>query len=150
MQNPLELFREFLQDRTTMQLATLDGDQPWICTVRFVVDDSHNIYWASEPDRRHSKDIMSNQKVACAIVVQDLLDQPVIGIQIEGSASLLEPPLEVGSMVEKYAKCYGRTEQWINDFTQGRTKHRFYKLTPSAIYLFDEVHFPGGGRQQIL
>jgi len=47
MKSALELVEAYLQDYSTMQLATVSGDQPWVCTVRFLADENHNLYWAS-------------------------------------------------------------------------------------------------------
>lgn len=131
-----------------MQLGTVAGDQPWVCTVRFVTDDNNNIYWASLPTRRHSQEIADHAKVSCAIVVQDKLDKPVIGIQIAGTAEMLPVPLGNTEMVTKYARTFGRDQEWIDDFVVGKTEHRLYKLQPAKIYIIDEENLPKGQRLQ--
>ncbi len=133
-----------------MQLATVAGEQPWVCTVRFVADDQQNLYWASLPTRRHSQELKDHAQVAGAVVVQNVIGTPVIGIQIEGSAEMLEPPLDNRAIAERYAAKFKRDPAWVEDFMAGKTEHRLYKLTPSSIYLFDEEHFPGGERQKVL
>ena len=145
----LELLTQYLDDRSTMQLASINGDQPWICTVRFVSDDQQNLYWASIPSRRHSIEITKHPKVACAIVVHDVIGEPVIGIQIEGTVAIQSPSLNNQIMAEKYAAKFKRDQQWVDDFVAGNTEHRLYRLTPSIIYLFDEKNFPGGQRQKV-
>lgn len=144
-----ELLAQYLNNRSTMQLASVDDDQPWICTVRFVSDDRQNLYWASVPSRRHSQEITKHEKVACAIVVHDTIGEPVIGIQIEGTAAVQEPLPNNRSITKKYAAKFKRNQKWIDDFVAGHTEHRLYKLTPSAIYLFDEKNFPSGKRQKV-
>ena len=132
-----------------MQLATVDGDQPWICTVRFVADENNNIYWASVPSRRHSQEIANHSKVSCAIVVHDVIGEPVIGIQIEGVAEVQKPSPSNQRIAEKYAKKFQRDQSWVDDFVAGNTEHRIYKLTPTTVYLFDEKNFPDGQRRKV-
>ena len=145
-----KLLNQYLEEFFTMQLATVGSDQPWVCTVHFISDNSHNLYWASIPTRRHSQEIAKHSKVACAIVVHNIIGDPVIGIQIEGVAAVQATSLDHQAIVERYASKFKRDEQWVKDFVAGNTEHRLYKLTPSAIYLFDEKNFPGGQRQKVL
>jgi hypothetical protein len=79
-----------------------------------------------------------------------VVGEPVIGIQIEGTAEVKEPSVAHQAIVERYASRFKRDEEWVKDFIAGNTEHRLYKLTPSTIYLFDEKYFPGGERQKIL
>ncbi len=144
-----QLLTHYLANRSTMQIASVENNQPWICTVRFVADDQHNLYWASIPTRRHSIEIKNNSKVACAIVVHDIVDEPVIGIQIEGSAQVQTPSPTHRKIAQAYAAAFHRGQEWVDDFVAGRTEHQLYKLTPSSIYLFDEKNFPGGKKQKI-
>lgn len=145
-----ELVKDYLAENFTMQLATVSNGSPWVCTVRFLADAQNNIYWASLPSRRHSQEIKNDSKVACAIVVQNVIGTPVIGIQIEGDAEMIEPPVNDTDIVKRYAEKFVRDSDWVDDFIKGNTDHRLYKLTPSSIYLFDEENFPGGQRQQVL
>lgn len=133
-----------------MQLATSAGNKPWVCNVYFLADDNHNLYWASLPTRRHSQEIENNPDVACAVVVKNIIGESVIGVQIEGSAEMLKPSDAIRELAQNYASKFKRDQQWVEDFVSGKTEHRLYKLTPSAIYLFDEQHFPGGQRQKVL
>jgi len=149
MPDAQQLISDYLDQRVTMQLASVRDGQPWICTVRFVSDAQHNLYWASIPTRRHSQEVEKCPQVACAIVVHDVIDEPVIGIQIEGIATLQKPSSSNRIIAEQYAARFNRSQQWVDDFVAGHTEHALYKLTPSNIYLFDEKHFPGGRKQKV-
>ena len=133
-----------------MQLATSSGDQPWICTVWFVVDDNLNLYWTSWTSRRHSQEIVSNQKVAAAIVVQDAQNTKGIGIQVEGDATQLESYEIIKPIAEKYAAKFGFSSDWVEKFSSQQTKHKLYKLSPRRFVLFDEEHFPPNIGQEFL
>lgn len=132
-----------------MQLATMRDGQPWCCTVYFVFDEAPNLYWASLPSRRHSQELEAHPQVAAAIAVKHVNGEPVVGIQVEGTAAELAPSPDNRQVAEAYAARFGRDAQWTEDFVAGKTEHRLYKLTPAHIYLFDEVNFPGKGRQTV-
>lgn len=148
--SPKELLKDYLGQQHMMQLATISGSNPWVCTVYFVSDASFNLYWASLPTRRHSQDIKNNPHVAAAIAIKFTNGEKVVGVQIEGTAEELLSPSEHRLIVELYATRFKRDKKWVEDFTSGNTEHRLYKLTPSSIFLFDEVNFPGGLRQKVI
>lgn len=129
-----------------MQLATCVDGRPWCCTVYYVHDADRNLYWASLPTRRHSQEIAKNPSVAVAIPIQHAKAEKVVGIQIEGTAELLEPSEANRTIVEAYAARFGRDKQWIDDFTAGKNQHQLYKFTPKSFVLFDDVNFPGSPR----
>src|SRR6185312_10756800 len=89
-----EFVKDYLQQCQVMQLATAMGDQPWICNVHYVADENNVLYWVSSPKRRHSQEIHKNSKAAAAVAVK-FPKHPVIGIQIEGDAKVLDDPAEV-------------------------------------------------------
>lgn len=86
-----EYIREYLQTNNVIQLATAKDGQPWLCNVHFYADHDLNIYWRSTTERRHSKEIADNPKVAAVIKVHENTPQEdyVIGLTIEGTAELL-------------------------------------------------------------
>ncbi|MDZ7785572.1 MAG: pyridoxamine 5'-phosphate oxidase family protein [Candidatus Saccharibacteria bacterium] len=123
-----------------MQVATSAELQPWVCTVYFVADDDFSLYWLSWPERRHSREIAKNDKVAIAIAVKH--DQPVIGIQAEGRAEVVRDGKIVEEILPKYVKKYGAGKDFIERFKAGDNEHQLYKFTPSKIVLFDEKNNP--------
>lgn len=130
-----------------MQLATVTGGQPWICTVYYVTDDQLNFYWLSFPSRRHSREIEQNNKVAVTIPVK--FDQPVIGLQAEGTAEIVSDPLQIEKVMAKYTEKYNTGKDFYANFKAGKNKHQMYRFIASHIVLFDEVNFPGDSRQVI-
>lgn len=143
----LKLVEQYLNQKHMMQLATVSDNQPWCCTVYYVHDAACNLYWASVPSRRHSQEIAQHSPVAIAIPVQHTKGEPVVGIQMSGSAELLEPSPELRQIALMYAKKFGRDQSWVEDFISGKTEHRLYKFVPTEIILFDEVNFAGDPRQ---
>ena len=138
---PKEHIRKNLKDCKFMQLATAEDNQPWVCTVHYIVDDQMNVYWLSFPSRRHSQEIAKNQKVAIAVAVK--FDQPVIGIQAEGRAEVVSEPSEIKKIIGLYVTKFGIGKKFYDNFVAGKNEHSMYRLAPTKFVLFDEGNFPG-------
>lgn len=145
--DPLELIRQYLPKGRMMQIATVSGDQPWICTVYFVEDDDLNLYWLSLPTRRHSQEIAAHSKVAVAVPIK--FDKPVTGIQAEGFAEPVTDKQTIADIMRRYVDRYNSGQQFYDLFVAGQNQHVLYKFTPSKYVLFDEVTFPDDGRKEI-
>src|SRR5438105_1228740 len=100
-----------------MQIASASGDQPWICTVHYAEDEDQNLYWLSLPTRRHSKEIALNNKIAVAMAVKT--DQPVIGIQAEGTAEAVMTPGEVAKLMNVYTNKHGVGQKFHESVVNG-------------------------------
>lgn len=121
----------------TMQLATVSGNQPWICTVYFVLH-AGNFYWLSYPERRHSRELAENPRASLAVVVR--AEVPVIGLQIEGDVALVSDAKEVEIVLELYVKKYGQGKRFVQRFQAGTNRHALYRCTPRTAMLFDEYN----------
>jgi len=134
-----------------MQLATSQNDQPWACTLHYYSDKDLNIYWVSTLERQHSQDIAKNPNVAAAILVHENTPEEryVIGLSIQGKAELIgeQVPEEIG---KGYIQKLGRDSSLLSDIASGKNLHKFYKLTPSKIILFDSKNFSDNPRQEIV
>ena len=66
------ILRDFLSGQPTLALATagLSDGRPQIAPLFFASDDALNLYWVSDPDSRHSRNIEDWDDVAAAIYVQ--------------------------------------------------------------------------------
>lgn len=137
---------DHIHDLKVMQLATVADNKPWICTVYFIASED-GIYWLSFPSRRHSEEIAKNSNVALAFAIK--LNPPVIGVQIEGTAKVIEDESEVSSVIKKYVSKYDVGHTFLENFQTKTNKHSMYKLTPNNVVLFDELHFPIEGRVQV-
>jgi uncharacterized protein YhbP (UPF0306 family) len=144
-----QLLKTYLNQRHMMQLATVGGGKPWSCTVYYVADDALNLYWASIPSRRHSREIADCPDASIAIAVRGEKGGKVIGIQAEGTAEMVENTGDIQPIAQKYAAAFGRDKQWSDDFSRLKTEHRLYKFTPKNYVLFDDEHFPDDSRQEI-
>jgi uncharacterized protein YhbP (UPF0306 family) len=141
-----KLIKQHLAGGRMMQIATVSGDQPWICTVYYVEDEQLNLYWLSFPSRRHSQEIADHGKVAVAVPIK--FDKPVIGVQAEGLAMAVTDKAVVGKTMKLYSERHNSGHNFYDSFIAGANEHVLYKFTPCKMFLFDEVNFPGGQRQE--
>ncbi len=144
---PIDVVRHYLPYGRTMQIATVEDDQPWISTVYFVEDDELNLYWLSFPSRRHSQEIAKHSKIAVAVPIK--LDRPVIGVQAEGTAEAVADKDLIATVMERYVERHGVGKQFYDKYVAGENRHVLFKFVPSTFVLFDEVNFPTDGRQEI-
>jgi uncharacterized protein YhbP (UPF0306 family) len=145
-----ELIQNYLHEAKMIQLATVGADgKPWACSVWFASDADLNIYWFSATTRRHSAEVAKNPYVAAAICVpQTPADKPR-GLQLEGTAELLTKPTDVAKAMKHYV---GRvfTLKQVKEFMAHLDRpHRFYRITPESLVLFDTVNYPKNPRQEL-
>lgn len=119
----------------TMQIATTDENQPWICSVYFVIQGG-KFYWLSFPERRHSKELASNTNAAVAIVLQAA--QPVVGVQAEGTVAVVTDVTEAQEVLDRYGTKYNQGRTFMQHLKSGTNKHQLYCFTPGRIVIFDE------------
>jgi uncharacterized protein YhbP (UPF0306 family) len=143
-----ELIKQYLEQVKIMQLATSTDGQPWACTVHYYTDKDFNFYWISTLEREHSKAIAQNPKVAAAILVHENTpkERYVIGISVEGEAELIGEQIAV-DIGNSYVEKIGREPSLLSDIALGKNPHKFYRLKPSKIVLFDTKNFPDNPRQ---
>lgn len=133
--------QSYLHEAKMMQLATstLDG-KPWICNVWFAADSDLNIYWISATTRRHSEEIAKNPYVAASIcLVREPNESSKGALQIEGVVTQLKKPLEIAKILKLYASRGIFTAKQVKSFMADlEYPHRFYKITPSVIAMFED------------
>jgi uncharacterized protein YhbP (UPF0306 family) len=146
-----DVVKQYAQSINIMQLATSVNDQPWACTVHYYSDEDLNFYWVSTLVRKHSQDIAQNPKVAAAILVHEntVEERYVIGISIEGKSELIGENVAT-QIGQNYIQKLGRDQSLLSDIATGKNPHKFYKLTPTKIVLFDSKNFPENPRQEMV
>lgn len=139
---------EYLKEAKLLQLATSLDSQPWVCSVWFVSDEDLNIYWFSSITRRHSDEVVKNNKVAGAIVLPQSPKDPPRGLQFQGIAETLTNQEDIDKAISIYE---GRifSKEKIKEFMEHKEKqHKFYRIKPTQFVLFDLVNFPDNPRQE--
>lgn len=143
------LIQQYLKDAKLMQLATSLNNQPWVCSVWFASDDSLNIYWISSTTRRHSKEVLKNNKVAGGIALPQTPKDAPRGLQFQGVAEQLTKKSDILKATLLFA---GRifTKEQVHQFIQNKEyPHRFYKIKVAQFVLFDAVNFPENSRREL-
>jgi uncharacterized protein YhbP (UPF0306 family) len=141
-----ELALEYFHGCKLMQLATISEGNPWICSVYFAIDDDMNIYWTSAKNRQHSREIMSNPKVAVTVVKDPEHKQ---ALQITGVASIV-PPEDITRVNKLYGDKLGHKPERLEEVMANNPEGRAYwMIKPTTIYFWDEVNFPNSPKQQL-
>jgi uncharacterized protein YhbP (UPF0306 family) len=137
--DPNQIAREYIKSAHVMQLATVAGNKPWLCTVHYVVDKDWNFYWLSIRNRRHSLELATNPKVAVTIVRDPAIKH---AIQMEGEATEV-PSDQLESIHTLYSEKHGQKESRLIEAKSGKIDQRtYYCFKPSHLQMFDEVDFP--------
>lgn len=143
-----ELIKKYLSTSFILQIATIGESGPWVCSVYFVFDNELNIYWLSEPQVRHSKNIEQNQRTSITMAIKT--DLPVIGLSAEGEAEIVKDLQTAENVMQKYIAKYDEGKQFLDRFKKGINKHQLYKFTPDRYVLFDEVNYPNDGSKDFI
>lgn len=141
------LILEYLSKVQTMQLGTAHNNQPWVTTVYFVNDVNLNLYWLSDPERRHSKEIEKNPKVGGTFVLPQLYGEKVRGLRFEGEARRLEGE-ENNNGVLIYQSRFWIVEDRAKTHN-GPMTHTCYQIRAKTYYLYDEINFPDNPSQTL-
>ncbi|MCP3999328.1 MAG: hypothetical protein GY727_00225 [Gammaproteobacteria bacterium] len=136
--------RQFLNEISTLTLATSSDSSPWAATVFFAADSKFNIYFVSDHRTRHGRNMAANEQVAATINPDCDNWHDVAGLQISGVVSVvggLERTKALAVYLKKFpqidalfAKPQGEHEETI----AARLKAaNFYKITPEMIRVID-------------
>ena len=145
-----KLIRDYLDEAKMMQIATVDVGQPWCCTVWYAHDKDLNLYWLSSKDRRHSKEIAKDNKVAGTIVIPHIQGsgEKVRGLQFQGVASETSGDSQVLGR-DLYIEKYSREKDYHDEvLTDPDSEANWYIIKPSQIVLFDQINFPNEPRRE--
>ncbi len=144
--DPNQIAREYIKSAHVMQLATVAGNQPWLCTVHYAVDAEWNFYWLSMRNRRHSLELVANPKVAVTIVKNPEVKH---AIQMEGEASeVAADQLEYAHNL--YGEAYGQKDNRLDEAKSGKQDQRtYYVFKPSHVMMFDESFLPNDPSHEI-
>jgi nitroimidazol reductase NimA-like FMN-containing flavoprotein (pyridoxamine 5'-phosphate oxidase superfamily) len=143
-----QTIREYVDKSIHMSLATVSDDAPWVCEVHFVYDDNLNLYFRSLPTRRHSQEIAVNPKVAGNIVRQHALGEYPHAIYFEGTAKLLDDPLEQKKIFPAFRDRLQMNETILEDAQQA-DGHKFYKITVKNWYAFGKFGGQSGQKYKL-
>lgn len=141
-----ELAKKFLEEISTLTLATTQGTEPWAATVFFAADKHFNLYFVSDHRTQHGRDMEANATVAATINPDCDNWHDVRGLQIRGQVSVVggvERAKALAIYLKKFpqidalfAKPQGEHEETI----AARLKAaNFYRITPEMIRVIDNA-----------
>ena len=142
----------YLETHNTMTLGTCSGDIPWAATVFYASDDLR-LYFFSVPDSRHCQNLAANPRVAVT-VQEDYHDwQKIKGIQLEGTAILVDSIIEKAKAMAVYARKYPEVIRLFTNpasglFYKAFLKVKFYCVVPQKLFFIDNEE--GFGKRQEL
>jgi uncharacterized protein len=142
----------YLEMHNTMTLGTCSGDVPWAATVFYASDDLR-LYFFSVPDSRHCQNLAVNPRVAVT-VQEDYHDwQRIKGIQLEGTAILVDSMIEKAKAMAVYARKYPEVIKLFTNpasgvFYKAFLKVKFYCVIPEKVFFIDNEQ--GFGKRQEL
>ncbi len=117
----------------TIATASKDG-KPWNTPVAHTFDEELNIYWVSDRENRHSRNVRENENVAIVIYSSMVPAGSEWGVYFEATATELNDPKEILAM--RRIKKGPDYQAEPGEFT-GDAVRRVYKAVPSAAWMND-------------
>lgn len=139
-----ETARIFLNEVSTLTLATCNDNQPWAATVFFAADDQFRLFFVSDHRTRHGRDTAANTQVAATVNPDCDNWHDVRGLQLCGTVAVLTGLARAKALAlylckfpqidALYAQPAGEHEETI----AARLKAaNFYCITPQLIRVID-------------
>ncbi len=134
----------FLASHTTLTLATIGPDGPAAAAVFYAADANLNLYFLSEQETQHSRNLLADPRVAGTIQADDQDWRGLQGMQVRGEASLAP----TGELPHA-AAVYGSKFAFIGALLAGAqgpgalvgplARARFWVLRPNWLRLVDNT-----------
>ena len=127
----------YLETHSVLTLATHGPEGPWATAV-FYASEGFTLYFLSMPDSRHGRNIAVHANVAGA-VQEDYADWPEIkGIQLEGTAAVLEGA-ERDAAIRRYARRFPLIANPVAEIAGALARVAWYRLEPARLYFIDNA-----------
>ncbi len=115
----------------TIATSSPDG-QPWNSPVYYNHDEKMNIYWVSDKNGQHSKNIKENSRVFIVLYDSTATEGEGVGVYIQAVASQVTDPNEI--LKVRRIKKGSHFQQSPDDFLGGSIRY-MYKAVPEKIWL---------------
>jgi general stress protein 26 len=140
---------QFLKSRNLMTLATSAGDQSWCSVVYYAVGNDLSLYFMSNSQSRHAKNLELNQNASIAIADsgQSMVSKKV-GAQLEGQVEIVKE-LSDGQADEHFhglnlwlTAIGGFEKNEVSELASTRAMiGTLYKFTPRLIRYLNEAEY---------
>ena len=116
----------------TVATSSQDG-KPWNTPVRYVYDSDLNLYWFSDKNNQHSRNVRANEDVFIVIYDSTVADGRGEGIYLEAKAYELDNPDEIRA-ARRLKR--GADTDAPEDY-MGEAVRRVYKAVPNRAWIND-------------
>ena len=130
--------RAILDANSYMTLSTADADGvPWATPVWFATENYRDLYWASVPDARHSRNLAVRPQLS--IVVFDSTAKPDDTQAVYMAATATQVTDDVAAGIATFSRVSVRQGlgEWAVARVTGDARHRLYRATVTELYLKD-------------
>ena len=125
----------------TLTLATEQDGRPWASSL-FYANDGFTLYFVSDPETQHAKNLKHNPRVAVTIA-EDRRDwRAITGLQLEGTCEEIGHPVDAARALAVYAAKFS----FIGDLLRApkalgsaMAKARFHRINPRWVRLIDNT-----------
>jgi uncharacterized pyridoxamine 5'-phosphate oxidase family protein len=132
--------KEILQTIKYATLATVTPDgKPWNSPVASILDDDLNVYWCSDKEGQHSKNVRANGEIFIVVYDSTVPWGQGQGVYIQAKAYELNDPEEV-RLARRIKK--GPDADNPKEFI-GDAVRRVYKAVPNKVWMNDDVSEAG-------
>jgi hypothetical protein len=139
--------RQFLRSQSTLTLSTVGPDElPAAADLYFAADRQLVLYFISEADSRHARNLAHNPRVAATIHAQAWDWREIRGVQVEGVCQALTSPAGRARALA----LYGRKFSFLGAFAAVLTRHVVYQITPHWVRWLDNREAFGHKEELIL
>jgi uncharacterized protein YhbP (UPF0306 family) len=134
---PSEMARRVLQSMMYMTIATADERaRPWASPVWYAPQSSSELLWASDPDARHSRNIVRRPEIGVVVFDSTVPIGSAEAVYMEAVAEELRGP-----RLEQAVEAYSRRSQqvgapaWKLADVTAPARFRLYRAVVSATYV---------------
>jgi uncharacterized protein YhbP (UPF0306 family) len=123
-----EQIARFLAQQSTLTLATTSSEGiPFAADLYFASNDALELFFISEPDANHAKNLSKNDKIAATIHPTTWDWREIRGLQLRGSC------VQVAGASKRMAALhlYGQKFKFLPAFSAIVARHNVYRIIPS-------------------
>ncbi len=138
--------RRFVNEISTLTLATAGDNLPWVATVFFAADKNFDLYFVSDYRTRHGREMAANNRVAATINPEVDNWNDVRGLQLEGRVEVVKGAGRAKALalyLKKFPQInalYASPKDEHEETIAARLKAaNFYRVKPDFIRVIDNA-----------
>lgn len=131
----VETLRAFCASASTLGLATVDEEgRPHAANVNFAADDALRLYFISDPESAHARQIARQPLVAGTAYLPFVSAAEIRGVQLHGRCEVLAT-----SDFDSAWRLFVERFPYAADMEQRARTERFYRITPCWFRIIDNT-----------